>query len=532
MSERRPRGRTRRETLALLGGGMVWALGGCGGPGPRPGSTLARSLVDPDGDALLESGPGDALRDRRDLGGGGRPQRVLARIAQLADVHVRDAQSPARVPFLDRLGTRLGSAFRPHELLTCQLLAATVASVNEWGEADAALVSGDLIDSAQRNELDWALTLLRGGFVVPDSGAAGYEGVQTASNPDPLYYRPDVDAPRHPGLLGRALRPVRSPGLTAPWWPVLGNHDALVQGELAASPAITAVATGDRLVASPNAELERLAARGVLDRGRLDALLRAGLPGDALRISPDARRAHLGAGEAVVRLAGASSASPRPDSGRLDYTFGIGSDLQIIVLDLVRRELGSDGIVTASTLAFLADALAAAGERHVVVACHQPLDATAGAEAVLALLDSDPRVVAVLAGHTHRNSIEARRSRAGGYWLVTTASIVDFPQQWRALRLVATSGGGVAIETWLVDHGGRPNDGEDLAGIARDLAYLDPQGGRPALAAGPRLARNVRLHLPRRPLRQPRRRLRLPALPPPEPPASLGAGDALSATSP
>lgn len=138
---------TRREALALLGGGMAWALAGCGSE-PRPGSTLMRSLVDPDGDALLASGPGVPLMDRRDLGGGGRPQRVLARMAQLADPHVRDAQSPARVPFLDRLGPRLGSAFRPHELLTAQLLAATVASVNEWGEADAVLVSGDLIDSA------------------------------------------------------------------------------------------------------------------------------------------------------------------------------------------------------------------------------------------------------------------------------------------------------------------------------------------------------------------------------------------------
>ena len=362
---------------------------------------------------------------------------------------------------------------------------------------------------------------------MPDSGAPGYEGVQSASNPDPLYYRPDVDAPRHPGLLGRALRPVRSRGLTAPWWPVLGNHDVLVQGELAASPAITAVATGDRLVASPDAELERLAAGGLLDRAQLDALLREGLPGDALRVSPDARRAHLGADEAVARLAGASPGSPRPEAGRLEYTFGVGSELQIIVLDLVRRQAGSDGIVTASTLAFLADALAAAGERHVIVACHQPLDATAGGAAVLALLDSDPRVIAVLAGHTHRNSIEARRSRAGGYWLVTTASIVDFPQQWRALRLVATSGGGVAIETWLVDHGGRPNDEEDLAGIARDLAFIDAQGGRPARAAGPHRARNVRLHLPRRPLRRPRPRRRLPVLPPAEPPSSLGAGDAL-----
>ena len=522
------RGHSRREVLALLGGALAWTVAGCGSD-PPPGSTLARSLVDPDGDGLLSDGPAEPLRDRTELGGGGRTERVLARLAQVSDVHVRDAQSPARVPFLDPLGPRLGAAFRPHETLTAQLLAATVASVNDWGEAEAVLVTGDLIDSAQRNELDWALALLGGRSAVPDSGGGGYRGVQSASNPDPLYYRPEVDAPRHPDLLGRAVRPVRSPGLRAPWWPVIGNHDILVQGEVAPSAAITAVATGDRLVVAPDLELARFADRTRLSREEVDALLRGGVPGDAIRVPADGRRAHMSASEAVARLRAAAPGRPRADGGRLDYAFDVGEHLRVVALDLTRRDAGADGLVTESTLAFLAEALADAGERHVLVACHQPLEASVGGEAVLALLDSDPRVAAVLAGHTHRNAIEPRRGAAGGYWLVTTASIVDFPQQWRALSLVATPRGGVALETWMVDHSGRPNDEEDLAGIARDLAFLDPQGGRPANAAGPPSARNVRLHLPARALRPPRRRPRLPALPPASaPPSTAGAGDALA----
>jgi 3',5'-cyclic AMP phosphodiesterase CpdA len=526
VNSRYPRGRTRREALALAGGAaLAWTVAGCGSD-PRPGSTLARSLVDPDGDGLLADGPPVPLRDRTELGGGGRPGRMLARLAQVSDLHVRDAQSPARVPFLDRLGPRVGAAFRPQEALTAQLLAATVASVNDWGEAEAVLVTGDLIDSGQRNELDWALTLLRGGSAVPDSGGHGYRGVQSAANPDPLYYRPEVDAPRHPGLLSRAVLPVKSPGLRAPWWPALGNHDILVQGEVGPSATITAVATGDRLVPAPEVELGRFADRTRLSRDEVDALLRGGVPGDAVRVPSDARRAHLSAGEAMARLRAGAPERLDANRGRLDYAFGVGEHLQVIVLDLARRDAGADGLVTESTLAFLAEALAATGERRVLVACHQPLESSAGGDAVLALLDADPRVLAVLAGHTHRNTIEPRRGAAGGYWLVTTASIVDFPQQWRALRLVATRGGGVALETWMVDHAGRPGDEDDLAGIARDLAFLDPQGGRPANAAGPPSARNVRLHLPARPLRPPRRRPRLPALPPSSaPPTTAGAGD-------
>ncbi len=515
---------TRREALALAGGGLAWALTACGSQ-PRPGSTRARSLVDPDGDGLLSLGPAVPLRDRTELGGGGRAGARLASLAHVTDPHVRDAQSPARVPFLDRLGPRLGGAFRPHEMLTTQLLAATVASVNAWDEAEAVLVTGDLIDSAQRNEVEWALTLLNGGVVVPNSGGASYAGVQLPTNPDPLYYRPDVDAPRHPGLLRRALEPVRSDGLRARWWPAFGNHDLLVQGELAPSAAITAVATGERLIVTPELDLSRLARHGRIDRRRVDALLRAGVSGDALRVAPDPRRAHLPATDVLARVrAEADRASTGKE--RLDYAFDVGARLRVIVLDLARRDAGSDGLVTAATLAFLTAELARADERHLLVACHQPLDRSSGGEAVLSLLDADPRVAAVLAGHTHRNAIEPRPAPAGGYWLVTTASIVDFPQQWRALRLVETHTGGVALETWMVDHAGRPGDESDLAGIARDLAFLDPQGGRPAAAAGPPNARNVRLHLPARRLRPAKRPPRPPSLPAPEPSAGGGAGDA------
>jgi hypothetical protein len=369
--------------------------------------------------------------------------------------------------------------------------------------------------------------VLRGATVIPDSGPPGYDGVQAASNPDPLFYRPDVDAPRHERLLERALAPVRSPGLRAPWWPVLGNHDVLVQGELGPDAAIGAIAAGDRLIVDPDSELLALARRGLLDRDRIEALIRTASSSRALRVGPDLRRLHLGPDEAVTRLRAAADDRPGASAGRLDYRFDLGADVAVIVLDLARRDLGGTGVVEASTLAFLADELAVLGERRVLVVCHQPLDSSSGGEAVLALLDRDPRVVAVLCGHTHRNAIEPRPSATGGYWLVTGASIVDFPQQWRALRLVSTSSGGVALETWMVDHAGRPGDEEDLAAIARDLAFLDPQGGRPALAAGPPLARNVRLHLPARPARAPAPRA-LPELPEGRPsPGLSGAGDAL-----
>jgi hypothetical protein len=106
------------------------------------------------------------------------------------------------------------------------------------------------------------------------------------------------------------------------------------------------------------------------------------------------------------------------------------------------------------------------------------------------LLDRSPRVIAALWGHTHRNRIVARPTRAGGYWLISTASLIDYPQQARALRLIATAGGGVALQTWMLDHA----FAGQLGTTARQLAYLDAQGGRPNGFAGTRVDRNVTLY--------------------------------------
>ncbi len=170
---------------------------------------------------------------------------MLGTIAHVTDAHVLDASSPARVTFLDRLGEPFESTFRPQEALTVQVLAGACAAVRAL-RPQLVIQGGDLIDNDQSNELAQALSVLRGGGVRPGSGPRGYYGVQVASDPDPFYYRPDVDAPQHPGLLRRAVRPFVGGGLGAPWAPVLGDHDALVAGELVPTGLTESLAVGDR----------------------------------------------------------------------------------------------------------------------------------------------------------------------------------------------------------------------------------------------------------------------------------------------
>jgi hypothetical protein len=208
-----------------------------------------------------------------------------------------------------------------------------------------------------------------------------------------------------------------------------------------------------------------------------------GLPGRTRRVPADPARRLLTPDEAIARL------GRQPRAGRLDYTFDIGPSVRAIALDTVDRRGGSRGLVTAAQVAWLRRELRRAAPRPVVVFTHNPLESSTGGEAAFAALDASRRVVAVISGNRHRNVIAP--GPAGGYWLIGTSSLADFPQQARFFRLVRTTGGGLALETWMVDH-----DGAGLAGISRELAYLDAQGGRPEGFAGRPPDRNARLYLP------------------------------------
>jgi len=487
----RPRSRFVWIAIAALafavGASAVAALMFRNGGGATLGGTTAATWVDRDGDGVLEHGPGEPLLERTELAPSARVRGVLAAFAQITDAHVLDEESPARVEMLDRVGGQFGSAFRPQEALTGQVLAAAVAALNRL-ELDGVVVTGDLVDNMQANEFDEALAILGGGRIDPGSGARRYEGVQAASVADPFYYRPDVDPPRRPGLLERAQLPFWAPGVRAPWYPVVGNHDLLVQGNVAPSAETRRVAVGSRKLVTLNEQALAAAAAGAVDARAAARLLAHGLPGRSMQVTPDRRRREFSAREAVERLRRAAGLGGG-GGALLDYTFDLGRAVRAIVLDTTRRDAGAGGIVRPRQVAWLRRRLREAGGRWVVVFTHAPLASSEGGGAALAALDGSRRVVAAIAGHVHANSVQPRRSGGGGYWLISTASLVDFPQQARAFRLVRTDGG-VALETWLVDH-----DDRTLARVSRELAFLDFQGGRPRGLAGARRDRNVRLFL-------------------------------------
>lgn len=465
------------------------------------GSTLRATWVDADGNGTLERGPGEPLVDRADLAPASPAAETLATLVQITDSHVRDEESPARASLLDRLDPDLNSAFRPQEALSPQVLAAIVAATNAAGP-DAVLLTGDLVDSAQEDELSQLLEIVGGGRVEPDSGSPGYEGPQEASNPDPFFYRPDLDAPTHPGLLDDAQVPFISPGLDAPWYSLVGNHDLLVQGEVPSTPALARLATGDRLLTGLRRNLKLPRARSgespestggadlpdeaALSPALVDQVIGDRLPGPTEPVSADPSRRHLSPTEFTRRLRGASGTGGT--GGLMDYSFDVSPEVRVIALDLVARAGGSGGVVHPGQPRWLRDELQRAGDRDVLVMTHQPIEGSTGGKRLLALLDRDPDVIATISGDTHANSLTPRPTTAGGFWQISTSSLADYPQQARVIRVVRTENGGTAIETWMID-----GTGSILAGTARELSYLDAQGGRPQGDAGDLADRNARL---------------------------------------
>ncbi|MBA2239809.1 MAG: hypothetical protein H0W09_00965, partial [Solirubrobacterales bacterium] len=356
----------------LLATGSLSSVGGEASPASVSGSTLRASFADLDGDGFLERSAGEPLVDRTELAPAATPGRELALFAQLSDAHVRDEESPARAVQVDRLGSPVTEAFRPQEALSAQTMAAAVSSLNALAP-DAVVVSGDLIDSAQRNELNQALSVLEGGSVEPDSGARGYDGPQAASSADPFIYRPDVDAPTHPGLLEAAQQPFRSPGLDAPWYPVLGNHELLVQGEAPVTAQLERISVGGRRLVE--LDTSQAIPQRASDAEVLERALSEGLPGRTRATPADPARRYLTAEELIggfgeaSGLGGSAAGATRAQDG-LDYHFDVGPDLRLIVLDLVRRTGGSSGRVTGEQVAWLRGELRAADERWIVIASH------------------------------------------------------------------------------------------------------------------------------------------------------------------
>lgn len=455
--------------------------------------------------------------------------KTLATILHSSDWHICDAESPARQEYLDRYfdpnsayRAILGyvGTYRPWEILTTQVAAVFIQTLNriEVGPiskrpVDALVITGDVTDNGQLNELEWYLNLLDGQEVNPAGGRFESDWVGSASDSDwdERYWHPEGDEtgrvdlptsqfgyPNVPGLICAARKSFKASGLRHPWLSVHGNHDALLQGVVPPDDALTGLATGNfRIVGLTPEQTPLDAIEAIVAIGPARYIHTANSPQQ--EVTPDAARRLTSPGK-FAQLHLASKSKPighgftirNATDGTAYYSYQVG-ELILVALDTVNHHGGFEGSISESQLQWLESTLFKFSDRHVVIASHHPSPAIIndycpdGAERrvlgpkILTTLMGHKNVLVWINGHEHENQIILNVGPEGRILPeINTASIIDWPQQARILEFSVDSEYAYITST-VINHDGLVDpdlerlDLADLAGLSRILAFNDYQ---------------------------------------------------------
>src|SRR5215210_643325 len=331
-----------------------------------------------------------------------------------------------------------------------------------------------------------------------------------------------------PSLFERMNEPFDPYGFRdLPWYGIFGNHDGLVQGNQNRNAALDAIATGCvKVTGLRPADLDAVKRNPA---NLLPAVSRAISAGLFKTVPQDPRR-HLLFKREYIAQHFVTSGAPVGHGftvenlalGQGYYAFSPRPGVRFVVLDTVSDAGGDGGNLDQAQYAWLEQQLAAAeGARELtLVFGHHTLETMnqaaspfpAGdnppppydgvhlgetsresrcpeappgpAETIKCQFLRHPSVIGYVTGHEHQNRVRAvprGSGQEGGFWQVTTASHIDWPQQSRLLDIVDNADDTVSIWGTILDHDAPPNPGsgvgsstKQLASISRELAFNDP----------------------------------------------------------
>lgn len=451
------------------------------------------------GYSAWQPGPGLPLVKRTELAPayqGAAPAATLLTFFTISDIHLTDKESPAQpinpgwsAAYGPGSGELLQQSYSPVILSTTQVLDAAIQTVNVLHQKtpfDFGISLGDDINNTQYNELRWFIDVLDGQVITPSSGA--HAGAETI----------DYQKPYQAAGLDKSI----------PWYQTIGNHDQYWSGVGYDVPKLQKAHVGDTVL---NFKFSLRDAQAVEENDTYAGVVDGTTPlGNVIDAGPqqnfatppkvvaDANRHSLATSESTTKqwMAEFFKTSTLPvghgfspanvDEDFACYSFEPKSELplKVIVLDDTNKKnekLGSPyfygtGHLDEKRLAWLKRELQQGQDQGklMIIAAHIPIkpqadlhDATptydfyskAEEDALLATLHTYPNLILWLAGHRHLNTVTPLPNNPANlqdhpersFWEVETASLRDFPQQFRTFELRRNADNTISILTTNVD---------------------------------------------------------------------------------
>jgi metallophosphoesterase (TIGR03768 family) len=403
----------------------------------------------------------------------------------MTDTHITDKESPAQAVYY---GYKWGmiSGYSPAMLYTTQFLDAAIQTANALHKEkpfDFGIFLGDGINSGQYNELRWYIDVLDGKTLKPDSGAM--------DDPVPGPHNDYQDEFKAAGL-DRSIR----------WYQVLGNHDHFWMGLFPPDDNIKSTLTGNTILNIGNVFTDKLRIKsrgfymGAVDGRTPDGEVTGAGPVKDFPYGPpttpaDPDRRFLSRTEWIGEFFNTSSGPAGHGFSQSDvttgfacYTFEPRSDvpIRVIVLDDTQVDENTPdgssnghGSLDQERYDWLVKELdkGQAEGKLMIIAAHIPVgvkldsyglgsllawdkNAAVSDTDLIARLHTYPNLLMWISGHRHQNTVTALKSPDAshpelGFWEIETASLREFPQQFRTFEIVRNSDNTISIFATDVD---------------------------------------------------------------------------------
>lgn len=468
-------------------------------------------------------GAGVALEKRTDLMPDGYktsdPAARLLHFFAMTDVHVTDKESPAQLIYMTLFDSKIGkqgiSLYSGIMLYTTHVLDAAIQTVNaihKQKPIDFGISLGDISNSNQYNELRWYIDILDGKVINPDSGAK--------DDPVPGPSNDYQDAYQAAGL-----------DKTIPWYQAIGNHDLYWIGSKPVTSYIRQTLISEDILKLGNVLLpggmeQRDYYMGTLDGRTLYGDIYGAGPVASFSTPPnvaaDSNRRSLSRSEWMNEFFQTSSTpvghgfSPSNIANGFGcYSFEpkSGIPVKVIVLDDTVNEttpgINSNYIYGYGTLDrerydWLVQELqeGQANNKLMIIAAHVPIGVEQPPSpmcwwpggyitdtVLITELHKYPNFVMWIAGHRHLNKITPFKSPDAahpefGFWGVETASLREFPQQFRTFEIVRNADKTISVLATNVDpavkEGSFAEISRSYAIAAGQLYGLEPEVSRNA----------------------------------------------------